>query len=377
MYTGGNPVTYSDPSGHCIGIEGLFCAESAVATGQQFLGGVIDTGSRYAADAANWTTSTIASTWSGLTQTYQNFAAGFESGVNDLRKEVQSFAVGVDRWAAGVQAQVRSTIASYHIDVSALEAFGQVVLSDPHMMLGMLSVVPGLGEIAAAADMALYLYQGDYANAALAATMFVPGGAVLALGAGAKGFRELSTFARAGAKDLGAAVEGSRVLRGLDRAGESIHEVVSAAKAKVSGWVLDQARTVQLQRVTTKTAVEIKDLVRAGDSAALERMSNAPGWVKNAIDGSARDLGNLIDRVVKDRAPSYRFLDSLDVTPAFTTGADFVNPATKRAWDVTTQLSWRLGGHQELYDGMYRSLTGIQYNYRWGPGSLMQHLFKW
>ncbi len=105
------------------------------------------------------------------------------------------------------------------------------------MMLGMLSVVPGLGEIAAAADMALYIYQGDYTNAALAATMFVPGGAVLALGAGAKGLRELSTFARAGAKDLGAAVEGSRVLRGLDRAGQTVHEVVSAAKAKVSGWV--------------------------------------------------------------------------------------------------------------------------------------------
>ncbi len=233
MYAGGNPVTYGDPSGHCIGMEGLFCAESAVATGQQFLGGVIDTGSRYAADAANWTTSTIASTWSGLTQTYQNFAAGFESGVNDLRKEVQSFAVGVDRWAAGVQAQVRSTIASYHIDVSALEAFGQVVLSDPHMMLGMLSVVPGLGEIAAAADMALYLYQGDYANAAMAATMFLPGGAVLAFGLGAKGLREVATLARAGAKDVDALRDGARVVEGLEHGGAAVRGVETAVKDEV------------------------------------------------------------------------------------------------------------------------------------------------
>ncbi len=107
------------------------------------------------------------------------------------------------------------------------------------MMLGMLSVVPGLGEIAAAADMALYLYQGDYANAALAATMFLPGGAVLAFGLGAKGLREVATLARAGAHGFEDAMEGSRVIRGLERAGGAVKDVLSAAKTKVSGWVND------------------------------------------------------------------------------------------------------------------------------------------
>jgi len=47
------------------------------------------------------------------------------------------------------------------------------------------------------------------ANVALAAAALIPGGAMLAIGVG-KGARALFNLARAGAKDLGAAVKASR-----------------------------------------------------------------------------------------------------------------------------------------------------------------------
>ena len=74
----------------------------------------------------------------------------------------------------------------------------------------MASMVPGLGELAAAADVGLYLYEGDYQNAALAASAFIPGGAMLLVGgAAAVGVRAarvaekgMSLMARAGARGL-------------------------------------------------------------------------------------------------------------------------------------------------------------------------------
>ena len=117
---------------------------------------------------------------------------------------------------------------------------GQLALamaSDPHMVLAMASVIPGLGEVAAAADMALYLYQGDYQNAALAAALFLPGGAMFAVGAGLRGAREVMSLARAGAKDLSAVMEGSRIVRGLREAGTAVKDVLSIVGSRVKGWV--------------------------------------------------------------------------------------------------------------------------------------------
>jgi len=108
--------------------------------------------------------------------------------------------------------------------------------ADPHMLLAAASLVPGLGSLAAAMDMALYLYEGDSFNAALAAAALIPGGAMLAIGVG-KGARALFNLARSGAKDLGAAVKASRVFRGLAGAGGAVSRVVGSVRTRISKWV--------------------------------------------------------------------------------------------------------------------------------------------
>ena len=69
--------------------------------------------------------------------------------------------------------------------------------------------------------------------------MLLPGGAMLVLGAGIKGAREVMSLARAGAKDLGAVMEGSRIVRGLREAGTAVKDVLSIAGSKVKGWGAD------------------------------------------------------------------------------------------------------------------------------------------
>jgi len=93
--------------------------------------------------------------------------------------------------------------------------------------------VPGLGSLAAAMDMALYLYEGDSFNAALAAAALIPGGAMLAIGVG-KGARALFNLARSGAKDLGAAVKASRVFRGLAGGARAVSRVVGSVRTRIS-----------------------------------------------------------------------------------------------------------------------------------------------
>jgi hypothetical protein len=101
------------------------------------------------------------------------------------------------------------------------------------MLLAAASLVPGLGSLAAAMDMALYLYEGDSFNAALAAAALIPGGAMLAIGVG-KGARALFNLARAGAKDLGAAVKASRVFRGLAGGARAVSRVVGSVRTRIS-----------------------------------------------------------------------------------------------------------------------------------------------
>jgi len=117
--------------------------------------------------------------------------------------------------------------------------------ADPHMLLAAASLVPGLGSLAAAMDMALYLYEGDSFNAALAAAALIPGGAMLAIGVG-KGARALFNLARSGAKDLGAAVKASRLFRGLAGGARAVKSVVSSVSTRISKWVgskVEAART--------------------------------------------------------------------------------------------------------------------------------------
>jgi len=101
------------------------------------------------------------------------------------------------------------------------------------MLLAAASLVPGLGSLAAAMDMALYLYEGDNVNAALAAAALIPGGAILAVGAG-KGIKALVTMARAGAPGLRAAIGCSRVVQGLGRAGGAVSRVVRSVRTRIS-----------------------------------------------------------------------------------------------------------------------------------------------
>jgi len=108
--------------------------------------------------------------------------------------------------------------------------------ADPHMLLAAASLVPGLGSLAAAMDMALYLYEGDSFNAALAAAALIPGGAMLAIGVG-KGARALFNLARSGAKDLGAAVKASRVFRGLAGGARAVSRFVGSVRTRISKWV--------------------------------------------------------------------------------------------------------------------------------------------
>jgi len=82
-------------------------------------------------------------------------------------------------------------------------------------------------------DMALYLYEGDNFNAALAAAALIPGGAMLAIGVG-KGIKALVTMARAGAPGLRAAIGGSRVVQGLARAGGAVSRVVGSVRTRIS-----------------------------------------------------------------------------------------------------------------------------------------------
>jgi len=84
--------------------------------------------------------------------------------------------------------------------------------------------------------MALYLYEGDSFNAALAAAALIPGGAMLAIGVG-KGARALFNLARSGAKDLGAAVKASRLFRGLAGGARAVSRVVGSVRTRISRWI--------------------------------------------------------------------------------------------------------------------------------------------
>lgn len=122
-----------------------------------------------------------------------------------------------------------------------LDTLGQLAIamaSDPHMLLAMASMVPGLGELAAAADVGLYLYEGDYQNAALAASAFIPGGAMLLVGgAAAVGVRAarvaekgMSLMARAGARGLSVLARvGEKLAIGLRAAGKAVKAVITYA----------------------------------------------------------------------------------------------------------------------------------------------------
>jgi len=233
--------------------------------------------------------------------------------------------------------------------------------ADPHMLLAAASLVPGLGSLAAAMDMALYLYEGDSFNAALAAAALIPGGAMLAIGVG-KGARALFNLARSGAKDLGAAVKASRVVQGLAGAGGAVSRVVSRVSTKIEKWTTkaaDAGRTVQGQRALAKTTRMVDRAIEPGDVRALEKLQNVgrgarPKWISNAIAGNRTARGNIIDSAFKELAPSYRGLgegSGIQFAKLFEPRSDMWRGpwATATRWDVTSYRFWQTGSHAARY----------------------------
>jgi len=151
------------------------------------------------------------------------------------------------------------------IGLGDLGTVGSIVMAmaaDPHMLLAAASLVPGLGSLAAAMDMALYLYEGDSFNAALAAAALIPGGAILAIGVG-KGIKALVTMAQAGAPGLRAAIGGSRVVQGLGRAGGAVSRVVRSVRTRISRLI---GKTDDLGRDVGKVADDWKVAGNVGDT---------------------------------------------------------------------------------------------------------------
>jgi len=249
--------------------------------------------------------------------------------------------------------------------------------ADPHMLLAAASLVPGLGSLAAAMDMALYLYEGDSFNAALAAAALIPGGAMLAIGVG-KGARALFNLARSGAKDLGAAVKASRVFRGLAGAGGAVSRVVSSVGSKIgkwARWAKALPQTVQGERALAKTTRMVDRAIEAGDVPALERLMNVnpgarPKWISNAIAGNRTARGNIIDSAFKELAPSYRGLsrDAITYSRQFKQMPDMARGATK--WDVTSYRFWQTGSHKTRYG---QETIGVLYD-RPGIGGVIDWL---
>jgi len=57
--------------------------------------------------------------------------------------------------------------------------------------------------------------------------------------------------------------------------------------------------------------------------------------------------GERIDTFAKESAAADPRLQGIQITGRFQRGADFVDPATGRWWDITTQRQW--AAHEKLY----------------------------
>jgi hypothetical protein len=167
-----------------------------------------------------------------------------------------------------------------NFNLGDLGSIAIAMLGDPHTLLSMASMIPGIGGVFAAADVALYLYEGDYQNAALAALQFLPGGALLAVGGALKGAKAIGKsvglMASAGARGLGALAHGAGKLVGgiASAAGSRIKAILStvgskikAAGARIEKWAgkggdaggdIQQA-AVSYEREGTKFRVGVKD----------------------------------------------------------------------------------------------------------------------
>ena len=148
--------------------------------------------------------------------------------------------------------------------------------------------------------------------------------------------------------------------RSVVQAGRAVLDEVSAAgrssvgsspvnagvgSGNIFGRGADLYRTFRLRGLTTRAAAEVDAALAAGDFNRLQALTGGSktGWVTEALaggKGSARFRGLIIDDVVKGRAQQTIGLRSLRYGRLFEYGPDAWNPATMRAWDITTPGQW-------------------------------------
>ena len=211
MYTGGNPVTMSDPTGHDICLFGV-CAGDVVhniANSINPASFIHDLGVQ----------------WSQLTdlQNWQTFAWDTRSNIHSSLEN------------AGV-------INQYGINPSGVVKIATSMATNPHTWLMAATLVPGLAPIALLADAGLYISEGNPGGAALDAAILLSGGLAAGLelgGEGALGTRTAVDAAETGgtrAAEMPLAGEAPRALEELPQGGSAASDIIDSAKAHTDEW---------------------------------------------------------------------------------------------------------------------------------------------
>ncbi len=196
------------------------------------------------------------------------------------------------------------------------------MVSDPHSLFAMASLVPGLGEVAAMMDMALYLAEGDFSNAATAGLQFLPGGALLVLGAGVVGARHLVTLARAahGAEGgIKAALEGTRVVRSLEKAGGAVKSAISAAGRNIKRWIRGGDETISKGRALQQKGANGEKVWKSRQKLAsnerwLEQRTIYDANGRKLID-STDNMGRRLDFVkIRDTGSGWQAVEAYETS---------------------------------------------------------------
>jgi hypothetical protein len=116
------------------------------------------------------------------------------------------------------------------------------------------------------------------------------------------------------------------------------------------GWVADSYRGLRLRQIHRQVVGEVDAAIRAGDRSALRGLGASRRQAYRALRprSRARFRGTIIDQAVKARAARTFGLKGLRAPGGFEYGADFWNPRTLRAWDMTTPGQWAAHVHQYI-----------------------------
>lgn len=102
--------------------------------------------------------------------------------------------------------------------------------------------------------------------------------------------------------------------------------------------------------VVTKQVATVDAAIASGDIGAIMALGVSRNMAARLVgggSGAARFRGSLIDKLSKAQAAQTWGLRSLNMPGNFQYGPDFWNPATKRAWDMTTPGQW--AAHVDQY----------------------------